>query len=120
MSFTVTSPRTQVVYAGIGAEEVLTQSTATAAQSVSLTTFITNVGMGTATGQNNVYDLAAGQPGQMKFFQATATGEAKLILDGTTATGRLIFTTADSRAMVVYGATGWKQVNVSTLTTATF
>lgn len=120
MTITSTNPTTQVVHAGIGAEEVLSQSTATAAQELSLTTFISNVGMGTATGQNNVYNLAAGVPGQMKFLQATATGEAKLILDGATATGRLTFTTNASRGLFVYGATGWKVVDTVTLTTATF
>jgi hypothetical protein len=116
MAVTVTTPGTQVVHAGIGAEEVMTQSTATAAQELSLSTFISNVGMGDATG----YNLAAGQPGQMKYVQATATGEAKLILDGATATGRMIFSTLSSRGLFVYGATGWKIVHSGTLTTATF
>jgi hypothetical protein len=115
-----TTPGSQVVLAGVGAEEQLSQSTATAAQECLLTTFITNVGMGTATGNINVYNLAAGQPGQMKYLQATATGEAKLILDGATATGRMIFSTAASRGLFIYGATGWKAIHTGTLTTATF
>lgn len=120
MAISVTTPNTQVVYAGVGAEETLSQSTATAAQTISLTTFYTALGMGTATGNNNVYSLGAGQPGQMKFLEATATGEAKVVLDGATATGRLTFLTSNARGMFVYCATGWKIVDTVALTTATF
>lgn len=120
MTVTVSNNGGQVVFGGAGVEDVQTQSTATAAQELVLTTPVSNVGMGTATGQNNVYNLAEGVVGAMKFVQATATGEAKLILNGGTATGRLIFSTAASSGIFIMRATGWHVVDSDTLTTATF
>lgn len=85
----------QIVSGGVfQSEELLTQSTATAAQSVSLGAHSTHLGMGTATGIGvNVYSLGTATTvpeGLEKFILATATGEAKFATtDFATATGAL-------------------------------
>ncbi len=81
--------------------ESLTQSTATAPQALSITTDVSVLGMGTATGAavRNLYTLAAGVEGQEKIVYANATGEASVIF--TQKTGRLPL----SLSMIVGAAT---------------
>lgn len=69
--------------------ESLTQSTATTPQALSVTTDVSVLGMGTATGAavRNLYTLAAGVEGQEKLIYANATGEASVIF--TQISGRL-------------------------------
>ena len=69
--------------------ESLTQSTATIPQALSITTDVSVLGMGTATGAavRNMYTLAAGVEGQEKWVYANATGEASVIF--TQISGRL-------------------------------
>ena len=66
---------------GAGAVEALTQSTATALQTLSVTTYVSSLGAGTATGTmaRNVYVLPATAPdGTEKIVILGATGEASL------------------------------------------
>ena len=69
--------------------ESLTQSTSTTPQALSVTTDVSVLGMGTATGAavRNLYTLAAGVEGQEKTIYANATGEASVIF--TQIAGRL-------------------------------
>ena len=69
--------------------ESLTQSTSTTPQALSVTTDVSILGMGTATGAavRNLYTLAAGVEGQQKIIYANATGEASVIF--TQISGRL-------------------------------
>lgn len=69
--------------------ESLTQSTATTPQALSITTDVSVLGMGTATGAavRNMYTLAAGVEGQEKWVYCNATGEASVIF--TQISGRL-------------------------------
>lgn len=69
--------------------ESLTQSTSTTPQALSITTDVSVLGMGTATGSSarNLYTLAAGVEGQHKMIYCNATGEAGVIF--TQKTGRL-------------------------------
>ena len=89
MTISQLTPGTQVQHgAGRNSIEVLTQSTATAAQTLSVNTYVSVLGAGTATGSNgiNVYVLPAGPVGTEKFITLSATGEATLRL--TMATGQ--------------------------------
>jgi hypothetical protein len=69
--------------------ESLTQSTATAVQSISLRTDVSVLGMGTATGfARNRYSLAtSGVEGQEKLVISSATGEAYVFVP--TSSGRM-------------------------------
>ena len=73
--------------------ETLTQSTATAEQSLDLDTDVSHLGVGTATlFTRNKYLLAStGVDGMEKIVLTTGTGEAKLRLGGGTATGAHVF-----------------------------
>ena len=103
--------------------ESLTQSTATAAQSVSLNTDVTSLGGGTATGFGvNTYELATGAvEGREKLVQLGATGEAKLSLGGGTATGQLVFAADGDLVLLRYINDVWMVMNTvgATLATAT-
>ena len=105
---------------GAFAKEVLTQSTATTFQAISLVTGLTTVGMGTAT-DLNMYSLAAGTENQEKFILATATGEARIFLNGGTATGLWILGSADDWLVTRFFGGSWRiiQTNGATLATAT-
>ena len=60
----------------VGAIQVLTNSTATAERTISLTHHITTIAGGTATGFNiNKYVLPEGDDGTRKIIQLIATGE---------------------------------------------
>ena len=75
-----------------GSIDQMTQSTATAAQAMSLTEHISTMAGGTATGFNvNNYSLGSGVDGLEKFIYQLATGESKLHL--TMATGIHFFGT---------------------------
>lgn len=101
--------------------EDLTVSTATAAQSVSVTTDISTISGGTATGFGvDRYLLAAGSEGQYKSVVMLATGEAKMDTAGGTATGSFVFSAAEDIWMGQYINAGWKLIQTSaTLATAT-
>lgn len=106
-----------------GSLESLTQSTATAAQSVSLVHDVTTLGAGTATGFGvNTYELATGAvEGREKLVQMGATGEAKLSVGGGTATGQLVFQADGDMVLMRYLNNTWlvdKTVG-ATLATAT-
>ena len=100
--------------------ESLTQSTATTPQSVNLTTDATRLGMGTATGFGlNQYRVTDGYAGLEKTFLATATGEAKLIIDSATATGAWVFDAADDFMLFRYAGLKWRLIANSGCTNAT-
>lgn len=107
----------------VQSQESLTQSTATAIQSLSVTTDVSVLGMGTATGfARNRYLLptTSAVEGQEKVVVATGTGEAYLDLAGGTATGGYVFSTADSwiTARLING--DWRPIGTgATLATAT-
>lgn len=106
-------------FTGWTAREILTQSTATANQAVTLNTAITHVGMGTATGFDlNRYSLAAGTESQAKIVLATATGEATLSMAGTS-TGGLVFTEANDMVKLEYWTGLWRLMANSGATIAT-
>jgi hypothetical protein len=69
--------------------ETMTQSTATTPQALSVTTDVSLLGGGTATGAavRNLYTLGSGVEGQEKVIYMTATGEASVIF--TQPSGRL-------------------------------
>ena len=98
--------------------ETLAQSTATAFQLVNLTTDLTALGMGTATGFGlNLYRVTDGYAGLEKAFLATATGEAKLVFDTSTATGMWLFDAADDYMRVVFEGLKWRLIVNSGCTT---
>lgn len=100
--------------------ETLTQSTATSPQSVNLTTDMTIVGMGTATGFGlNLYRVTDGFAGLQKSFLATATGEAKLVLDSGTATGAWVLDSADDYLRFRWEEFKWRLMANSGCTNAT-
>ncbi len=76
--------------------ENMTQSTATAAQALSLSDAISTLSGGTASGdnRNDLYSLADGVEGQEKMVVMLATGEAALGLTST-ATGLWVFSAAE-------------------------
>lgn len=87
MAITITDA-TQTQRLGMQSIEQLTQSTATAAQTVSAVSHITVVGVGTATGTllRNQYLLPSGPDGLTKYIYMAATGEATVQM--TMATGQ--------------------------------
>lgn len=100
--------------------ETLTQSTATAFQSVNLTTDLTALGMGTATGFGlNQYRVTDGFAGLSKAILATATGEAKLVLDSGTATGAWVFSDVDDYLRLLFEGGKWRVTANSGCTNAT-
>ena len=104
-----------------GSLDSMTQSTATAAQSVSLNTHVTTLGAGTATGFGvNTYELATGaREGMEKVVQTDATGEAKLSLGGGTATGQLVFQADGDMVLMRYMNNQWLVMNTFGATLAT-
>jgi len=104
--------------------EAMTQSTATAQQTISTTHQVTTLGAGTATGSllRNQYLLATGDGHELmeKVVQMGATGEATLQFSGT-ATGAHVFQ-ADTDFVVLKQVAGTWFVTLSqgaTLATAT-
>lgn len=90
MAISIT-PGTQYMVPGNQNIDTMSQSTATAAQTISVTQYISVLGAGTATGTNsvNVYTLPAGPDGTEKLIYLAATGEATLRM--TMATGQHVF-----------------------------
>ena len=100
--------------------ETLAQSTATAFQSVNLTTDLTALGMGTATGFGlNQYRATDGFAGLSKSFLATASGEAKLVFDSGTATGMWVFDSPDDYLRFLFEGSKWRLIANSGCTLAT-
>ena len=117
MSVSVTSARVDRRGDGLYAKETLTQGTAV--QAIALTTDLTTLSGGTATGFDvDAYALstASAVEGQVKEILMLATGEANVILGNGTATGRLVFTAADDFTSLKFLNGGWRIIN----TTATF
>ncbi len=114
----------QLRHGSIQSIEALTQSTATAAQTVSNTHDVTTLGAGTATGTllRNQYLLATGaMEGMEKIVQMGATGEATLQVGGGTATGALVFQSDGDLVRFKYMNNIWYVLNTvgATLATAT-
>lgn len=125
--------------------ESLTQSTATTPQSLSVTTDISVLGMGTATGAAvlNLYTLGAGVEGQEKWIYSNATGEASVVFrqisgrldfgvsavynstattaDGTwaSATGQVVFQAANEYIGMKYLNDAWHVLVARGVTQAT-
>ena len=81
------------------ARETFSQSAATAYQALTPNVDISILGTGNSTGFDiNRYSLAATgvTPRTAKYVLTTGTGEAKLFIDGSTATGAWVFSTLDS------------------------
>ena len=95
------------------ARETLAQSTATVAQALALTTPLTVLTGGTATGfERNVFTLstASAVEGQEKAILMTASGEAKIAFTGT-ATGRVVMTQADDLLLLKMFNHKWRVVS---------
>lgn len=90
MAVTITGGERQVKAGTFDAVENLTQSTATARQSISTHFPVTTLSGGTATGfDKDLYTLASGAvEGMEKMIIMLATGEAKVVVQGL-ATGRI-------------------------------
>lgn len=108
----------------VSAIETMTQSTATAAQSIATSFAVTTLGAGTATGtlSLNQYLLATGDGWELmeKIVQMAATGEATLQFTGT-ATGAHVFQAdGDFIDLKQINGTWWVQnLSGATLATAT-
>ena len=103
------------------AMETLAQSTSTVPQPIALTTPLTILGGGTATGfENNVFTLstASAVEGQEKAILMTASGEAKIAFTGT-ATGRFVLTRADDLLMLKMFNQKWRVASYTLATLAT-
>lgn len=103
--------------------ETLAQSTSTTPQALALTTPLTILGGGTATGFHiNVFTLstASAVEGQEKGILMTATGEAKIAFTGT-ATGRFVLNDADDLLVLKMFNHKWRVVSapLSTLASST-
>jgi len=108
MTVTLTAGALQYRGGAYQAKEDLTQSTATAKQALSVSTDISTLGGGTATGFNvDNYSVAAGVEGQTKTVVMLATGEAKVELTGT-ATGKYVLSTADAVLELRYINAKWR------------
>ena len=119
MAVTLVGGIQRLRFGGYTALETLTQATATGAQSISLDTLITHVGLGTATGFNlNTYTLANGTEGQWKHVLATATGEGKVAFTGT-ATGQWVLDTADDHLALRFLTGRWRVLSSAGATLAT-
>ena len=105
------------------ARESFSQSAATAYQNLDPTVDISVLGVGGATGFNvNRYLLAATGvvPRTTKYILTTGTGEAKLIVDTTTATGAWVFTALDSFMKTEFIEGKWRVIQTTaTVATAT-
>lgn len=102
------------------AMETLAQSTSTVPQALALTTPLTILGGGTATGfHRNVFTLstASAVEGQEKAILMTASGEAKIAFTGT-ATGRFVLTLADDLLMLKMFNYKWRVVSAPLTTLA--
>jgi len=83
----------------IASIEFMSQSTSTTPQALSVLTDCSCLGAGTATGSaaRNLYTLAAGEEGQIKWIGfgsgTAATGEASVVFTGT-ATGQSVIASA--------------------------
>lgn len=120
MAITITADRPRRRGGTFQSTESLTQSTATSPQSVNLTTDLTTLGMGTATGFGlNQYRVTDGFAGLSKAILATATGEAKLIIDSATATGAWVFDDVDDYLRLLYEGGKWRVTANSGCTNAT-
>lgn len=90
-------------------QEQMTQSTATAAQALSLFTDVSLLGGGTATGvERNVYSLASGIEGQEKFVALIATGEGAVSFQGATATDLWVLNATDGMVFSRYVKGTWR------------
>lgn len=121
MAITITSMVQKRGGGTFGSSEALSQSTATVAQSVSVTTDASTLAGGTASGFGvHRFLLAAGSEGQYKTVVMLATGEAQMDTAGGTATGSYVFSAAEDIWMGQYVNAGWKLIQTSaTLATAT-
>lgn len=108
---------------GLFAQESLTQSTATGEQTIAVTTELTTLSGGTASGFTiDRYGLstATAVEGQYKTVLMLATGESKVRLGGGTATGAWVFSAADDIGHYRFLNGGWYVINTSaTLATST-
>ena len=101
--------------------ETLAQSTSTTPQAIALTTPLTILGGGTATGfHRNVFTLstASAVEGQEKGILMTASGEAKIAFTGT-ATGRFVLTQADDLLYLKMFNHKWRVASYTLATLAT-
>lgn len=102
--------------------ETLSQSTATAFQTINVTTPITHLGGGTATGHSrNRFSLGATGivEGQEKMLFVTGTGERNIYIAGT-ATGLLVMTAADGLERFVFLSGKWfRKTSAATISTGT-
>jgi hypothetical protein len=120
VAITITADRSRRRGGTFRSTESLTQSTATAYQSVNLTTDLTTLGMGTATGFGlNQYRVTDGFAGLSKSFLATASGEAKLVLDSGTATGQWVLDSPDDFLVFRFEGFKWRLLVNSGCTNAT-
>jgi hypothetical protein len=107
--------------------QYMSHSTATAAQSVDVSSDVSCLGAGTATGdnRNNMYHLPAGVEGQVKFITlgttTAATGEAAIDFSVGTATGCHVFGTSSDYVKVQYINDTWMVLDLlgATIATAT-
>ena len=109
MAVTVTSGELQRTGGTFQSVEALAQSTATVAQSISITTDVSTIPSGTATGSTrNLFTLATGAvEGQMKTIVMLGTGEANVQLGGGTATEFYVLSAADDWINCMYLNDGW-------------
>jgi len=122
MAITLTSGQRQRRGGTFQAQDAFTQSTATGLQSLSVTTDISVLGMGTATGfGRNRYLLAttSAVEGQSKVIAATATGEAYVDVGGGTATGGYVFSNVDHNVVLQFLQGKWRQIALMGATFAT-
>jgi len=100
--------------------EALTHSTATALGTVSLTTDVSTIAAGTATGSTRtLFHLATGAvEGQLKTIVMLGTGEAKVSVGGGTATESYVLSAAEDFIHCMYLNDGWKLIQRAGLTEA--
>ena len=107
---------------GFWVKETLSQSTATAFQTINLSTPISYLGGGTATGHGrNRYSLGATGvvEGQEKMLLVTSTGELNIYVAGT-ATGLLVMSAADSLERLIFLSGKWyRKTSAATISTGT-
>lgn len=120
MTITITGGKIARRGGDLHSTEALAQSTATTVREINLTTDVTTLSGGTATGFGiDVYNLAEGTEGQTKEILMLASGEAEVTLAGT-ATGRLVYSDADDYTALRFTGGKWRiQTNTATLATAT-
>jgi len=103
---------------GLFGLETLSQSTATVPQAVAVTTDLTTIAGGTATGIGvNLFTLANGTEGQEKEIILTGTGEAKILPLLGTSTGWHVLSETDDGLSLRFLNAKWR-VKQSMATTA--